>query len=471
MNKTRQIPVLFTMELSRAESLLRLVKTTLAVVPSIQDDVDLFMDTGDIVPQLIRWYQHNPLFTPEFASEHPEIVLIPSHIAANLSWPLEVVVSYTMENGDFRTRRVVTSEILRTRYEDVLEYLSVLTGEPEEELDTPMRLESLSRTQPLSFDSIVEYIQLNGGFVETYTKTRMIENIMSNPCLPVGTIINAAARTGIPDAPTEWVRNPFCLCNPRGKPFGTMEWYRNPNPENIRELLGLVRVAMPELMECMRRDEHNVIPYVFNSLTTLVSDNPTWDPQMEYEFGDVVWPLMWQCLTSMFKSREMFKTDAERTKVRLYLHHRNPSWFLSKWMCECYASFVYPIFTQVRPDSAYNDTCSTILCSGPFRQYFQEGFSKKKTLCVDDIKWFLQCATPLSSVWSIVENTELRGEAAIRIVRFLFKKWVIPRRRQRATEMVRMILLNASNGDDLSPAAGIARYHRTATAIASFLTA
>ena len=94
------IPIpISTMETIRAETLLRLIKTTLAVVPSIRDEIDLFMDTDDIVSQLIRWFQQNPLFTPEFATEHPEIMIIPKHIATNPSWSLEDVVSYAIASG------------------------------------------------------------------------------------------------------------------------------------------------------------------------------------------------------------------------------------------------------------------------------------------------------------------------------------------------------------------------------------
>jgi len=467
------------MELCRAESLLRVIKTSFADVPYDNDELNAFIDdmvedagedAGSIIHQLINWFQHNPLFTPEFAGEHPDIMIIPGHIAENPSWPLEDVVSYTMEIGDIRTRRVVMSRIIHTRYECVTEYLSILTGEPEgPNVDWPV--ESCTRTQPMSFESILRFIQSNGGFVSTFGRTRLIENIMSNPCIPVGSVINAAAQTGIPEAPTEWVRNPFCLYNPGGKSFLAIELYRNPNPENLRELLGLVRGAIPEVMERIREDEHTVIPYVFNSLMTMVLDNPTWDPHMEYEFGDIVWPLMWECLTRMYNSRGMFRTDEERALVRLYLHHRNPSWFLSRRLCEDYEANRPPVFTRIIPDGVYKEKCYDVLHTIPFREYFEEGFIKKKTLCVEDIKWFIQTGMEPYMMWDIVHNTELRGEAAIRIVRFLFKKWVLPRRRRRATEKVRMILLNASNGDDLSPAAGVARYYHTATAIASFLTA
>ena len=431
------------MESTRAETLLRLMKTTLAVIPSDNDELPLFgddpfVDTELFVDELVCEFQKNNLFTPRFAESHPEIILHTNYLASNFTWPTSLVVAYAMEDHTPSEKKLVAETLLRTSHEDVTEHVLALGGE-----HMVPHLETYFRT----FESIESHIKTKGGFQSVYYEERTIQYVMRDPYQPLGTIINLAARTGIPDAPERFRQNPFNVELATNVRIDTTDWYRNENPDTIRELLGLVRDAMTNIQEDIRQSPFYSIPSIFNALSVLVSCNPVWDPQMESEFGGIVWPLIWGCLMRMYRSRRIFQTKKEQMEARLYLHHRNPSWFLSKKMCEYYSSGTSPRFTKEHMDIPYERICSHIMELLPgmsYSDYFAMGFCDKKTLCVADIKWYVQYDTRCYYLKSIASNTELRGEAALRIVRFLMRKWVVPRRHHLEMERIRLILRKAS---------------------------
>lgn len=465
---------------SRAETMLRIIHTMFAMMPSDNDERELFGEepfasVEHVVSHLTDRFQINPLFTPEFAEEHQEIEIMADCIAVNPSWPLPLVVEYAMEDGTERTRQAVAREILYHRNGAVMDSIRALIGEP---TFTPRILFlHISRTQPVSFDVLLKFVKDEGGFHDAETDCYAIANVMRNPTLPFGTAINLAAATGVPDASYEWTRNPFQF--PGKKNTRTsIGWFRNENPDNLRELLGHVTASKEHIRILMRADPKRHVPKVYNCLVMMIAENPAWDPQMEAVFGDAVWTLLWDALQIMYASTGRFvEYSPDRINLRTYLHHSNPSWCLSERMCFLYANGgMSEILHLPDPDRPYRHGCSSIAFREDhehvlltFRRHFLTGFAKKRMLRTKDIAWLLTVDPSLSmdTMETIVEQSSLMGDAGEKITSFLVRNWVIPRRRARAIAKVRMLL---SKAECLSTQQ-VGSYHYLSTAIASYLTA
>jgi len=466
----------------RAEMMLRMFKTSLSKIPSDNnEDGELYGNRFGTIDQvtdyLIRCFQRNPLFTPDFAGENPEIHVHTIEIARNPSWSPQQVVELTIESGASPDQRRDVARNLRiSRTEPVHECVCALVGEQPEgnAEDSRYVFQGTAKTQPVSLESLVRFVRETGGFIHCTKYYRVIENVMCNPNIPFETVIHLAAQTGVPEAETQWVKNPFRTYNTE---YDACNWFRNKNPVNIKKLLDCVVSSHDHVRELIHAEPHQYVPCVFNCLLSLISANPVWDSQMEVLYGGVVWSLMWDVLGEMYAIQGSPLNDAERRDIRDYLHHRNPSWCLSRRLCQLYADNEVPDTLLLhRAPAPYDELCSTVtmgdgisltmVMRDHFRYYFQTGFAHKKTLRTKDIRWFAHADMLFYSMASLADCSTLWGDAGERIADFIFRRWVIPRRRRRAIQKVRVVLHSAQERCTNR----VVSYHHATSAIASFLT-
>lgn len=466
------------MESTRVETLIRFIKTTLglyldnpAVPPPLGEDYPTTRE--QLREQLAQNIQANPLFTPSIASVHPEMDIYPTAISTNPSWSISRVISITLDSDDIFMRYLVATNFLHSR--DNINIMDRIT-ELVDQFDNGYYNTFLIRSQfqYFPFDELLSRIHNLGGFSDVLQNDFIIQNIIKNTNMPIGTIIHLAAATGVPNAHIDWVKNPLYMTisdTPKTTELLKMsELYLNQNPTNLRELLELVKYANP--IDEIQSGYPNKVRMACQCLVPMMRDNPAWDPQMESEFKDIVWPIVWKCIRIMFDTEWELRDLRE---VRLYLHQMNPSWFLNRTMCTYFEQNQTPNFTQYHLREEYKDRENEYVfvkwnpIQPTFRDEFIESFPKKTTHSVDDILWFIQCiptVTLYDHIIPIIKHTELKGEAAKRIVHFLYKKWVCPCRRQHMVQKVRTIL--KINQHTSSQTASV--YKHIITNIASFLT-
>jgi hypothetical protein len=444
-----------------AEILIRLIKTSFKDTFRAPYDVlyehDHIMDSES---ELFYRFQKNRLFTPDVSSNHSEIVIYPMTISENVSWSPKQVLEIALTHDDIDVHNIGLM-LIQTHHTDISKLISTFLGE-DVFVSNAFRNAQLS-CQPVSMDFIVDYIsRIGGDFDDAFDRSRVIESIMVNPTLPFETLHKVYGKTSsIPYELSEfWSIYPFHT-----------EMFMNKNPVYLRSLLEVVRSGMKATKMGIKENPRSVIPNVYNCLIELVANNPSWDPEMDSEFGSVVWSLLMDCVQILYGS----SVHVDYMSFRRILLHRNPSWFLSKKLREEYDSIVtYGIFPKSLSflsvpikDGFMYSTCSSLLTiptKGNFIYYYERGFVSKRTHTLEDIKWYVSIPRADSECYySLVQNTQLFGEVGLRISRWLHKKWVIPYRRRREEMCVQIILRH-------SKATMVSSYGYVTKMIASFLT-
>jgi hypothetical protein len=448
------------------------------------------MSEYDIIMKLLNDnFQHNPLFTPEFASilqsntDDPRdlgvvgqatsqngvmrdvhLRLNPRTLADNPSWDLHTVID--MVDDPHIDNFLNEYAMNHPQYSSIMEDLGFI-----DEIDEQTLIHSnddYAWSKAALYDKHIDITKyVNGilfckGIVRCMKETRLIECLCCNSSVSFSDFINILEGAGY----DEFWSNPFQING-----ISLTDLYIKKHTD-IREILTeiFLRCDFDDII----RDEASA-NYSATCLLAMVSFNNWWDSTLEDEFGERVWGLIkrsWDILWDMHKTRVHYSDTPYipydgREKyfeiLRMITRVWNPSWFVPSYdeLTIAFESENITILKVVIGDTINLWDYTT------YESIYKKCIMNKDLIRTKDLIEFMRNTDiSLYDKCSCVDKACFRGDSAMIIGRFFYTKMIVPMRRARAVRITRNILSRVRERSGVS----ITKYSRCVRNIASFIT-
>lgn len=429
-------------------NLIRLVK-----IPHDNDDADIYgeppyHDIAEVIQSLLRHLQQNPLITPENITDViREFGIEPDYtmIAHNPSWELNEALSNIHDEQDrFITILGITHR--RSDFADILEnttgtsclsdldddhYIYITQGEHHyirrytvEDCIHILSYNSLC-------DDIVPFTVYDDACFEVFNQ------FIRNPHISIDELVQIADYFDI-----HLMDSPFFI----NKGSFVKPLYNLFDRPDIDQSLGYIRDSMITTLidpACIR--------IMFTCLAGMVATNPAWTPQVEEKYGKIVWKFIkfgwdheWINAIPYVRhqsNQEMFHYFKE------YLKLTNPSWLVPD---SIRTDYKYPTSAQkpILLSTILRNSIDIIPFDLPdgFSPSYEKFVLNKDLLQTRDVIDVLQNSPTIDHLKGFVQKGTLRGDAAITIGVYCFRRVIVPNRRKRAFRLTKLILSRAKGG-------------------------